>query len=305
MKQKALLVIAAILPLMTLEAAAFAEPRGMYRFEDFGCQFGDFTLLKAKGIYHLYYTRGFAGSGQTWESPGNAIDFGHAMSRDLKNWDIAAPILPVRPGCWEERSVRSPTGFKFNNLFYLFYTGIDMAAAARIGLATSEDLLIWDRTDANPVWKPSETHPGRSRAGDPCVLTDGDTHYLYYSAIETASSNNKQNVIAVAESRDLIHWQDHDAVITSATPFRSPTVFKHEDVYYLITCGTQNIAFRSSNPLTGWEQFAMDFPAGLIHLEVFQDGEAWFIAGVEKRAKGDILWISPLRWEGSRPIISR
>lgn len=300
-----LIVLMSILTLPVTRAGA--APLGMYRFEDFGMRIGGFSLVKAKGTYHLFYTRGLAKAGQTWETHGNGIDLGHAMSRDLRNWNIAAPVLKVKPGTWDERSVWSPHIVELNNLFYLFYTGVNYAAAERIGLATSSDLLIWDRTDANPVWTPPDWSgfdaEKRSMGRDPSIISDASSYYMYYTAVRSKPDHSKPNVIAVAESTDLRDWKDRDYAIHSDANLESPAAFKRGGVYYLIAGATQSLAFRSTDPLDEWEPVEMDFPKGLSAFEIYQEGEAWFIAGIERKSGGDVIWISPLRWEGEKPIV--
>lgn len=304
-------LVLAVLGIATLALAgsAGAADPGMYQFTDPGSYLKDFSIIKAGGDFHIFYIRGRAGSTESWEELGNEVDFGHATSRNLRDWNIAAPVMKTRPGTWESRNVWAPHVVEHDGRFYMYYTGVNQNVAQQIGLATAEaDLLLWWRHPDNPVltppvwsgWSEDEWSDGR----DPCVLLGDDKHYLYYS---TAGPNpagaTKEGVIAVAESTDLVHWETvGPAVLTDYIP-ESPCVFQHGEHYYLITSAQGRGVWRSDNPVEGWKPFDLELPEQLTGFEVFRDGEAWFIAGFEPKKGGNSVWISPLRWRDGKPTV--
>ena len=81
---------------------------------------------------------------------------GHAVSTDLRSWRLVADALvPADAPSWDDLAtwtgsiVRGP-----DDRWYLFYTGVSRAEQGlvqRIGLATSDDLLVWHRHGTRPL----------------------------------------------------------------------------------------------------------------------------------------------------------
>ena len=58
----------------------------------------------------------------------------------------------MRPGHWDNAKVWAPDIKEVDGVYYMFYTGVTnqpgaYAAYQRIGLATSTDLMTWNRLD--------------------------------------------------------------------------------------------------------------------------------------------------------------
>ena len=96
--------------------------------------------------------------------------------------DDPKPVRPDSYGIW------SGSVIEHNGLFYAFYTG---GSAEGTCLATSKDLVTWDRQIDNRVIKGWRTIGQR----DPCVWKEADTWYLMV------------NTLDIYQSQDLYNWE--------------------------------------------------------------------------------------------------
>ena len=96
--------------------------------------------------------------------------------------DDPKPVRPDSYGLW------SGSVIEHEGVFYAFYTG---GSAKGTCLATSKDLVTWEREIDNRVIKGWRTFGER----DACVWREGDVWYLMVSTLD------------VYESRDLYHWK--------------------------------------------------------------------------------------------------
>lgn len=102
-------------------------------------------------LYHIFYI-----AGESWASNGQRYEprylIRHAVSSDLRHWELSdAPIIPQTVPL---ESQASPDVFDFEGKFYMvfcfrsqteYFTG---AGAYKFGMASSSDLISWDRDDS-------------------------------------------------------------------------------------------------------------------------------------------------------------
>jgi predicted GH43/DUF377 family glycosyl hydrolase len=99
------------------------------------------SIIIEDGVYKLYYI-GWSDNWGNW-------DIGLATSTDGLNWNkYAEPVLYGTSG-WEFQ-VASASVVKYDNTYYLFYTGRNLPHLS-IGLATSSDGINWTRYSDNPI----------------------------------------------------------------------------------------------------------------------------------------------------------
>ena len=99
------------------------------------------SIIFDDGIYKLYYS-GWSDNWGNWH-------IGLAISTDGLNWTkYPDPVLLGTSG-WEYQ-VASATVIKYDNTYYMFYTGRNLPHLS-IGLATSSDGVNWTRYPANPI----------------------------------------------------------------------------------------------------------------------------------------------------------
>lgn len=149
-------------------------------------------VIKVGNELRMYYD-GYNGS--IWQT-------GLATSVDGINWTKYAgnPILTVRPGTWESIGCNAPKVFHDGNQFVMFYTGHYSLTQAEIGLATSTDGFIWQRSPLNPVLRrgPSGSWDQYSVRGTAAFTGNGRYYLLYDGGAATP--------IGFAHSVDGLVW---------------------------------------------------------------------------------------------------
>jgi predicted GH43/DUF377 family glycosyl hydrolase len=140
-------------------------------------------------------------------SEGGHERIGMAVSVDGFTWEKGAdnPILDVGPeGAWDSVVAKLPAVTRLGTVYYMFYSGRN-EHVKQIGLATSRDLLTWEKHEDNPVlrgrqdrWdKLLSTHPAAP------IRRDGRFYLLYRGM----SDYYRDQGLGVAVSSDLIHWE--------------------------------------------------------------------------------------------------
>jgi predicted GH43/DUF377 family glycosyl hydrolase len=234
----------------------------------------EFAFFYAEGLFHLIYMR------HNYTAPhldSTEVDFGHAVSQNLTQWAQLDPILHVRPGKWDDLHVWAPNVIWKDGVYYLYYTGVTRVPFPypwyqRIGLATSTDLVNWQRYDA-PVFDgnrvPWALADSSRFAGcqfrDAFVMEDpgsSENWLMYYSTTPAAATT--QLIAGVGSNRTgASPWQDVMPLWnTNAAHFQgyieSSHVFAHDGRWYLFftTNSGHPIRFQhASSPTadsTGW-----------------------------------------------------
>jgi len=134
------------------------------------------VFLDDDGKYKMLYTA----------YDGSHTQIGLAESTDLINWtkNPNNPVLPVVPDSWEQYEVDYPTLVgKYNGKYILIYCGRavadDYAKEERMGLATSTDLVNWDRYGLNPIDEPRGGWEAKA-ISDFSAIKVGDKVYVFY-----------------------------------------------------------------------------------------------------------------------------
>lgn len=162
------------------------------------------------GTYHAYPEPGY-------ESGPGVI--GLCYSQDLRQWDLAPPVLAPNPSCeWEAGGLYKSWLLESEGMYYLFYNAKDRTEwpwVEQTGLAYSRDLGNWERWPDNPVVRVGVLGEFDDRfASDPCVLRHQDTWVMFYFGL--CSDGHARE--GVAFSRDLRHWQKAREVLIDVGP---------------------------------------------------------------------------------------
>ena len=189
----------------------------------------DHTVIKGEDGWHLY--------GITHKEPSEPLEeilCAHATSPDILNVPFTKRPYPL---CAEKEHQElhfwAPHVIKHDGLYYMYYCAGSLEGhdKYRLHLATSKDLVNWERHPKNPL-----VIDGFD-ARDPMVLRVGDKWVMYYTCNSAPTGGN--HCVAAVFSSDLIHWGDKRTVFTSdivgtyAGPCESPFIEKVNDTYFL------------------------------------------------------------------------
>lgn len=185
---------------------------------------------------------------------------GHATSRDLKNWEIHPDVLAPSDSpafdswtTWTGSVVRDESG-----LWWMFYTGTsreDGGQIQRIGAATSEDLMSWEKVsgsallEADPTWyelyTPEIWHDQAWR--DPWVYRGSDQEWHMLITARSNSGNPKtRGVMGHAKSSDLKSWEVLQPLSIVGSDFGQLEVFQYAEVdgvpLIVFSCGWREVS---------------------------------------------------------------
>jgi beta-fructofuranosidase len=197
-------------------------------------------IQEGEVLHSFYLSRPRPGA----EDDPDAIDWiGHAISRDLINWDEQAPAIPPGPpGSLDDMKPWTGHIFKSKNVYYLYYTGRSRAengGIQRTMLATSPDLFQWQKHPqpvmvADSRWYVSEEQPnfdGTAGWRDPVVVLDQKTgwHHAFLASYVKVGEVAERGCVAHARSKDLKSWEILEPAFA---PHRYATI-EVPDVFFL------------------------------------------------------------------------
>jgi beta-fructofuranosidase len=180
----------------------------------------DFWLVRDGGDHHIFYLQ----APRTLKRPSlrhHNASIGHAVSRDLRSWEVLPDALHPGPeGSWDDLATWTGSAIDHGGRWFMLYTGIsrrEQGLVQRIGLATSDDLVRWQKHPANPVLEADSRWYDlldRSRWRDqswrdPWLFWDPDDG-RFHSLITARSRTGPRDsagVVAHGRSRDLVTWE--------------------------------------------------------------------------------------------------
>jgi predicted GH43/DUF377 family glycosyl hydrolase len=172
--------------------------------------------------YKLYYY----GSSS---SDGSGASIGLATSSDgltFTRWGTAPVLQPGPPGSWDERWVESPAVIWLpeQGRYLMWYSGMDAAWRARVGLATSTDGVVWVKYAGNPVLDVGPSGSWEDYwVAVPGVIRWGEGFLMVYSGVSEAdlADGVADDVgVGIAFSADGVTWRRLAAnpVMTTQSP---------------------------------------------------------------------------------------
>jgi uncharacterized repeat protein (TIGR01451 family) len=132
-----------------------------------------------------------------------------ATSPDGLNWTPGAtPVFSAthQTGDWDADFVADPMVYFDGISYFMFYEGgTNDPNLVQIGLATSDDGLIWTRYQADPVLSPSSGEWDDQWVLDPMVIVDGMDWKMWYRGTGADGSR----ALGYATSTDGVNWMKY------------------------------------------------------------------------------------------------
>jgi beta-fructofuranosidase len=201
----------------------------------------DFWVTRDQDEHHIFYLQAPRSLGDPALRHRNA-SVGHAVSTDLRDWTVLPDALhPGEPGTWDDIATWTGSVIKVDGRWQMLYTGISSAEdglVQRIGLATSEDLIEWQKHPANPVLEADsrwyellDLSRWRDQSWrDPWLFRTGSDEFIH--ALITARSPigpaDGAGVVAHARSLNMVDWE-------VLPPVTEPGEFAQVEVPQLVT----------------------------------------------------------------------
>lgn len=181
-------------------------------------------------------------------------------SNENESWQLGPfekydgnPIITPQGSTWEEKDVFNPAAWSDGEIIYMLYraedsTGIgDWNGTSRIGLAESTDGYHFKRHE-EPIFGPEAEYELPGGTEDPRIVKIDDTFYLTYTAY-----NGKTARLALATSKDLIHWERHGILFPDLEWSKSGAIVPQKiNGRYWMYFGDTNIWAAWSDDLINW-----------------------------------------------------
>lgn len=257
----------------------------------------DFWLARDDVDYHIFYLQAPRSLEDQALRHWN-VSVGHAVSQDLRDWVVLPGALePSSEKAWDDASTWTGSVIRHAGLWYMLYTGTSHAEdglVQRIGLATSPDLVCWDKHPANPLieadprwYETLDLDVWHDQAWrDPYVFLHadrGDFHALITARVNEGPADGR-GVIGHARSDDLVNWEVQPP-LTEPGDFGQmevPQLVKVQERYYLLF-SSQDFAHSAQRqartglaPVTGTHFLVSEAPLGPFEFttDVFLVGDA-------------------------------
>ena len=206
-------VIAGLLGLAACNATFAETPKGEIRYSPAGglgpepgiMRRDPSDIIKANGLYYVWYTRGNVAHGYdatVW----------YATSPDGHSWTEKGEVVPRGPRhSWDEQSAFTPNILVARGKYFLFYTGVpkpfvrggNQVTKSAIGMAVSDSPDgPWKKLLVNPVLRTSDDPKqfDSMRVDDACLIVRGDKYWLYYKGRPWGHSPAETRLgVAIAE----------------------------------------------------------------------------------------------------------
>jgi beta-fructofuranosidase len=246
----------------------------------------DFWFARDDLDYHLFYLQASNTLEPEWKRHFN-VSIGHAVSQDLKTWSVLPDALQPshdNSNAFDNYTTWTGSIIKFENLWYMFYTGSmkqEKGLIQRIGLATSRDLIGWQKHSHQPLIEADSNyyelldleswHDQAWR--DPWVFqNEAGLFHAFITARVKGGVADARGVIGHAVSENLLEWR-------VLAPVTEPGEFGHMEVpqlvhiknkyYLLFTVGhRQYSSTRKARGValeTGTHYLVADHPLGPFH----------------------------------------
>jgi len=147
-------------------------------------------IVHREGMFYLYYSK------QRENGRGFQVRLATSCDGYRFKEPLYEPVLPAGPkGSWDSHAIVTPRIFREGELYYMMYCGSDRYDDYPwyAGLATSHDLVQWEKYKHNPVFSRGEEGEWDEGAiWFTTVEKIGGTYYLWYEGFGGANARTEQ-----------------------------------------------------------------------------------------------------------------
>jgi predicted GH43/DUF377 family glycosyl hydrolase len=222
------------------------------------------TVTKKDGLFVMLY--------RAQDRQGSS-SLGYATSKDGIHFDLrATPAMTAQEPYEKGGGVEDPRLVQFGDTYYLTYTGYNNVDGigpkhldAQLCLATSKDLIHWDRHGVIlPAYK-GRWNTNWTKSGAIVPQKINGKYWMYY--LGDARGPKPQTGIAMSE--DLLHWTDaSDQPVLPARPGQFDSLVVEPSPAPVVTADgillTYNGADDNQVYRTGWALFDKNDPSKLL-----------------------------------------
>lgn len=218
----------------------------MYRPLTFFDELGDVEIIEHDNELHLFHL-----------TLPNRDFVAHAVSNDGLSWKaLPMAIHTGDPGSCDDDMIRTMSVTRHNDLYYMLYTAASRAEGGRlerVALATSKDLIDWEKYPGNPIGEADERYyEAEASLSKRSFWRDPKPYYengLYYGLVCGRSNSGpfiRRGSVAMMVSEDLISWEVQKPVFFPAQYFNveCPQLYKINDYYYIFGSTMEDSAQR-------------------------------------------------------------
>ncbi len=198
---------------------------------------------EADDAVHMYFLTRTEGSKE-------GLDIGHAVTCDLVNWEyFGLALTRGAPGSWDDKNLATGSVIRRGGRYWMAFTGHKMGEplfVQRVGVAVSDDLLLWEKLPENPTSEADPAHYELVSTGDrtlthwrdPFLLDTGEEVIQYVCARGTEGDITLRGTVGLARSTDMRSWEalppsEHDPI---AEEMEAPQVLEIGGRCYLVFC---------------------------------------------------------------------
>ena len=173
----------------------------------------------------------------------------YATSKDGINWEKYDKNPVIKPEKdWESGGVYDSSVIFNNGKYLMWYGGIDKNSNIKIGFATSDDGINWEKYDKNPVIEPDSNNLYEEKSVlEPYVFLCKNRFFMAYTSYGTGEIGD--SFINIATSKDGINWEKYDKnpVIKPEKDWESggvyePTIYCDENTVRMLYSGNDRTA---------------------------------------------------------------
>ena len=184
------------------------------------------SVIRSGNGFKMWY------SGSSSSNPEDGGGIGYATSADGIHWTRYSgnPVFKGSFGSWDQGYVAVPVVLQDGNKLHMWYLGGPGPDGGKIGYATSQDGIHWDRYPS-PVFESVAGGWYRDGLLPGAVLKEKGIFKMWFSGSIGSlqqSTPTTENSIGYATSPDGIHWKVYDDPATTNAPYNlSDPVVKH------------------------------------------------------------------------------